>query len=251
MIKGIDLSEWQENIDYAELKRNGIDFALIRCGYGKDAGQKDSMFETHYKGCKEAGIKVGAYHFSYCTCVENAKFEAQNCLDYIRGKDFDLPIYYDLENDKTIGQLSEDEITQIALIFCRNLESEGYRAGVYANLNWFRNKIRPQALELEGYSIWLAQWNDEITADFEVDIWQYTNNIFNTESNRIDGNYLLNTNLIDIEPTPEFEVDICKSLAVDVIFGKYGNGEERKEALGNYYEEVQDIVNEIYNTICV
>ena len=118
-------------------------------------------------------------------------------------------------------------------------------------MNWFRNKIRPQALELEGYSIWLAQWNDEITADFEVDIWQYTNNIFNTESNRIDGNYLLNTNLIDIEPTPEFEVDICKSLAVDVIFGKYGNGEERKEALGNYYEEVQDIVNEIYNTICV
>lgn len=251
MIKGIDLSEWQENIDYAELKRNGIDFALIRCGYGKDAGQKDSMFETHYKGCKEAGIKVGAYHFSYCTSVENAKLEAQNCLDYIKGKDFDLPIYYDLENDKTIGQLSQDEITQIALIFCRTLESEDYRAGVYANLNWFNNKIRPQALELEGYSIWLAQWNDEITADFEVDIWQYTNNIFDTESNRIDGNYLLNTNLIDIEPSPEFEVDICKSLAVDVIFGKYGNGEERKKALENYYEEVQDIVNEIYNTICV
>lgn len=248
MLKGVDLSTYNRNVDYAELKRSGIDFAIIRCGYGKDAGQKDEMFEEHYQGCKEAGIKVGAYHFSYCTRVENAKFEAQNCLDYIKGKDFDLPIYYDLENKDTIGQLSQDEITQIALIFCRNIESEGYRSGVYANLDWFRNKIRPQALELENYSIWLAQWNNELTADFNVDIWQYTNH----NEYGMDGDYLVNESLLDNipEPTPEFEVDICKSLAVDVIFGKYGNGEERKEALGNYYEEVQNIVNEIYKTIC-
>lgn len=252
MIKGIDLSEWQENVDYEALKRDGVEFALIRCGYGKDCGQKDTMFEEHYAGCKRAGIKVGAYHFSYCSSVENATLEAQNCLSYIEGKEFDLPVFYDLENEDTIGQLSEDEITLIALKFCRFLEGEGYKAGVYANLNWFRNKIRVQALELENYFIWLAQWNNEMNADFKVDIWQNTNKL-SVGNITCDGNILINEDLIDNKPTPEheFEVDICKSLAVDVIFGKYGNGDERKEALGSYYDQVQDIVNEIYDTILI
>lgn len=253
MIKGVDLSTFQRNVDYEALKRDGVEFALIRCGYGKDCGQKDEMFEEHYEGCKAAGIKVGAYHYSYCTQVENATLEAQNCLSYIEGKDFDLPIYYDLENDKTIGQLSEDEITLIALKFCRFLEGEGYRSGVYASLDWFRNKIRVQALELENYSIWLAQWNNEITADFPVDIWQNTNHL---EIGNIscDGDYLVNEDLINNddpipEPTPSVDVNIYQSLAVDVIYGRYGNGEERKEALGDYYEETQKIVNDIYEII--
>ena len=250
MIKGVDLSTWNENVDYEALKRDGVEFALIRCGYGKDCGQKDDMFEEHYAGCKAAGIKVGAYHYSYCTQVENATLEAQNCLSYIEGKEFDLPIYYDLENKDTIGQLSEDEITLIALKFCRFLEGEGYKAGVYANLNWFRNKIRVQALELENYSIWLAQWNDTLDANFKVDIWQNTNHL-EVGNISCDGNILINEELIDNKPTPEpeFEVDICKSLAVDVIYGKFGNGDERKNKLGSYYDQVQDIVNEIYEII--
>ena len=149
--------------------------------------------------------------------------------------------------------LSEDEITLIALKFCRFLEGEGYRSGVYASLDWFRNKIRVQALELENYSIWLAQWNNEITADFPVDIWQNTNHL---EIGNIscDGDYLVNEDLINNddpipEPTPSVDVNIYQSLAVDVIYGRYGNGEERKEALGDYYEETQKIVNDIYEII--
>lgn len=248
MKKGIDLSTFQRNVDYEALKKDGVEFAIIRCGYGKDAGQKDEMFEEHYAGCKAAGIKVGAYHYSYCTKVENAILEAQNCLSYIKGKEFDLPIFYDLENNETIGQLNQDEITLIALKFCRFLEGEGYNSGVYANLDWFKNKIRVQALEIENYSIWLAQWNNEITADFNVDIWQNTNHL-KVGNISCDGDYLLNENILINQDEPTLDVDICKSLAVDVIFGKYGNGLERKEALGSYYNEVQDIVNEIYNII--
>ena len=251
MIKGVDLSTFQRNVDYEGLKRDGVEFAILRCGYGKDAGQKDEMFEEHYEGCKAAGIKVGAYHYSYCTSVENAILEAQNCLSYIEGKEFDLPVYYDLENKDTIGNLSEDEITLIALKFCRFLESNGYRSGVYASLSWFKNKIRPQALEIENYSIWLAQWNSEITADFNVDIWQNTNYL-EVANISCDGDYLINENLINKEPSPDDEVidiDICKVMAVDVIYGKYGNGQERKDKLGNYYDPVQDIVNDIYNII--
>lgn len=246
MIKGIDLSTYQRNLDYEELKRQGVEFAIIRSGFGKDNNQKDDMFEEHYAGCKRAGIKVGAYLYSYCTAVQNAELEAENCLNHIKGKEFDLPIFYDLEEKRT-SSLGIDQVTQIALLFCRRIREAGYEAGVYANLNWFNNYIRADALLLEGFKIWLAQWNNEITASFPVDIWQYTNhNEFG-----FDGDYLLNENLInnDPVPTPEFEIDLCKSLAVDVIFGKYGNGEERKQALGNYYYQVQDIVNQIYNII--
>lgn len=248
MIKGIDLSTWNENVNYEELKNNGIEFAIIRSGYGKDNNQKDDMFETHYAGCKAAGIKVGAYLYSYCTDVNNAKLEAQNCLNQINGKDFDLPIFIDLEEQRT-SDLGIDQVTQIALIFCRIMRDNGYNSGVYANLNWFRNYIRPEALKLEGFAIWLAQWNDELTANFDVDIWQFTDELEISNFNG-DGNYLINENLINNDnPEPVIDVNIYQSIAVDVVFGKYGNGEQRKQALGEYYEETQNIVNELYEII--
>lgn len=239
MKKGVDLSCWNENVDYNKLKQEGIEFAIIRTGYGKDENQKDRLFEKHYEGLKKAGIKVGAYLYSYCTSVENAEKEAENCLKHIAGKQFDLPIYIDLEEART-KILGIDAVTNIALLFCRRITEAGYRAGVYANLDWFRNYIRPEAILLENFSIWLSQWNDRITANFQVDIWQYTNNY-----NGMDGDYLLDEGIIK-----EVKQDTnIYELAVKVIFGEYGNGEERKQKLGDKYYEVQDIVNKIYNII--
>lgn len=250
MIKGVDLSTHNKNVDYKALKDSGVEFAILRIGYGKDAGQRDEMFDEHYRGCKDAGIKVGAYHYSYCNKMENAIKEAENCLRYLDGIELDLPVFYDLE-DKTLLNSGID-ITEIGIIFCQKIKSAGYDAGVYASLNWFNNYISPYALLNEDIRIWLAQWNNEITADFPVDIWQNTDNLFDTESNRIDGDYLINESLLNNDiptPTPTINVNVYQSLAVDVIYGKYGNGEERKQALGNYYEEVQNIVNDIYNII--
>lgn len=245
MIKGIDLSTHNKNVDYKKLKEQGIGFAIIRSGYGKDDNQKDAMFETHYKGCKDAGIKIGAYLYSYCTSVENAEKEAYNCLSHIKGKTFDLPIFYDLEESRT-ANLGIDKVTQIALIFCKRIRDAGFKSGVYANLNWFRNYIRPDAIKLENFYIWLAQWGNEITANFPVDIWQFTNNLDNL---KIDGNYITNNELICVENVNNNVEKNIKELAVDVIFGKYGNGNERKEKLGKYYNEVQEIVNKIYEIV--
>lgn len=237
MIKGIDLSYANKNVYYNKLKQDGIEFAIIRTGYGKDENQKDALFETHYAGLKRAGIKVGAFLYSYCTSIENAEKEAENCLKHIAGKQFDLPIYIDLEEART-KVLGIDAVTQIALIFCRKIRNAGYRAGVYANLDWFKNCIRPEALLLEHFSIWLAQWNDKITATFPVDIWQYTNNY-----NGMDGDYLINNGILKEVKHAIYE------LAVKVILGEYGNGEERRQKLGDKYYEVQEIVNKIYNII--
>lgn len=250
MIKGIDLSTYQRNVDYKKLKEDGIEFAILRIGYGKDAGQRDEMFDEHYAGCRAVGIKVGAYHYSYCTTEKNAILEAENCLKYLDGIELDLPVFYDLE-DKAILNNNVD-VEKIATKFCNRIFADGYDAGVYASLNWFNNYLDINELNSLGIYIWLAQWNDKITADFPVDIWQNTNNIFDSdEGERIDGDYLINESLLnnDIEPSPIIDVNICQSLAVDVIYGRYGNGEERKKALGNYYYEVQDIVNDMYEII--
>lgn len=222
MLKGVDLSTWNKNVDYNALKGQGIDFAILRCGYGKDAGQKDEMFEEHYKGCKDAGILVGVYHYSYCKSPENAVKEAENCLSYIAGKQLDLPVFYDLEESCILNNCDPTDIT---IRFCERIKQDGYDAGVYANLNWFNNYFDVDTLRNNKIRIWLAQWNNEITADFDVDLWQYTNNY-----EGMDGDKLINENIIHSrpEPQPEFEVDICKSLAVDVIFRKIWKRRRKK-----------------------
>ena len=246
MIKGLDLSTYQRNIDYKGLKEKGIEFCILRCGYGKNISQKDDMFETHYFGCKNAGIKVGAYLYSYCTAVENAELEAQNCLEFIKGKQFELPIFYDIEEQRT-AILGRDNVTEIALRFCRKIEQAGFRAGVYANLNYFKNYINAQPIIDAGFKIWLAQWGvNNPTATFNVDLWQYTNNADNMN---IDGDYLLNESIMVVDNVEKPVEKSAKELAVDVIYGEYGNGQERKNKLGNRYNEVQEIVNKLYKII--
>lgn len=169
-MKGVDISTWQKNVDYLRLKANGIEFAIIRCGYGKNESQKDNMFEKHYAGCVYAGMKVGAYLYSYASTVEGARLEAENCLKFIKGKKFDLPIFYDVEN-KIQQNIDRNTLTEMCKVFCDTIINAGYQAGVYANLYWFNNKLNVK--DLEKYNIWLAQWNSKPTANFRVDIWQY------------------------------------------------------------------------------
>lgn len=247
MIKGVDLSTHNRGIDYQALKDSGVEFAILRIGYGKDASQRDEMFDEHYEGCKSVGIKVGAYHYSYCTDMNNAIKEAENCLQMLNGIDLDLPVFYDIEESRI---LEHCDPTEMSIIFCNKIKDAGYNAGVYASLNWFNNYFSPYALINEDIKLWVAQWNNELTADFPVDIWQNTNhNEFG-----FDGDYLINESLLDTEDDSipddtEIDVDIYQSLAVDVIYGRLGNGEERKEKLGEYYNRVQDIVNDMYNII--
>ena len=187
--KGIDISTYQKNVDYQKLKEQNIDFAIIRCGYGKDKNQKDKMFETHYQGLKNAGIAVGTYLYSYCTSLENSYKEANNCLEMIKGKSFELPIFYDLEEKRT-ADLGKNVVTQMAINFCNTIQQAGYKAGVYANLNWFRNYLNVN--DLLPYYIWLAQWSDKHSANFRVDFWQYTSK---GQIPGINGNVDLNYDL--------------------------------------------------------
>ena len=183
----VDISEFQQNIDFNKMKNDGIKAVIIRAGYGRETIQKDSMFESHYRDAKEAGLKIGAYWYSYADSINDAEKEAKACLECIENKYFDMPIYYDLE-DYSMVKLGKTKLTAIAERFCETIKKSNYRAGVYANLNWFNNCLDYDELKRK-YSIWLAQYNDK--AELDCDIWQ------NSSSGRVNGyNGRLDTNVI-------------------------------------------------------
>lgn len=245
MKKGIDISVYQPKIDYNALKSQGIDFAIIRCGYGRYSFQKDNKFEQHYKGLKNAGIKVGCYLYSYADNIEDGIEEAKNTLKLINGKTFELPVFIDLE-DKVTRILGKDAITKIALDFCQTIENAGYKAGVYANKDWFTNYINAKRIE-EKYSIWLAYWGENHQAPFRVDFWQYTSK---GQILGINGNVDLNYKVTEEKVTKKSNEEIAQEIIDDKNNVKWGTKstnptrKERLERLGYNYDEVQKIVNE-------
>lgn len=168
MTKGIDVSVYQSNIDYAN---TGVDFAIIRAGYGRLSSQKDKLFEQHYKGFKNAKIPVGAYWYSYAMSEDEAKLEAKACIEVLKGKQYEYPIYYDVEEQKQYN-LGKAKVTAIIKAFCTELEKAGYWVGIYTNTNWYNNVIDSS---IKGrYALWIAHWNAAkpgITDSYGL--WQY------------------------------------------------------------------------------
>ena len=183
----VDISEFQQGINFNKMKNDSIKAVIIRAGYGRETSQKDNMFESHYKNAKSENMMIGVYWYSYADRVGDAEKEAKACLECINNKSLDMPIYYDLE-DNSMVKLGKTKLTEIAERFCETIKKSNYRAGVYANLNWFSNHLDYNRLRNK-YSIWLAQYNDR--AELDCDIWQ------NSSSGRINGyNGRLDTNVI-------------------------------------------------------
>lgn len=175
--KGIDISTWQQKVDFKKVKAAGYDFVIIRAGFGREISQKDNMFESHYKNAKAAGLAVGAYWYSYADSVADAKKEANACIAVIKGKKFELPIYFDMEENSQT-KLGKTTLTKMAKAFCDTVKAAGYKVGVYSNLNWFTNYLDYKELK-KLYSIWFAQYHTDHQLD--CDIWQ------NSSTGRVDG----------------------------------------------------------------
>ena len=185
--KGIDVSQYQQSVDFKKVKASGVDFVIIRAGFGKYANQKDPYFDKNYRKAKENKMRVGVYHYSYAKSVNEARKEANTCLKWIKGKDLDLPIYIDME-EENLTYLGKEILTKIAIEFCKVIEKSGYNAGVYANANWFKNYLNYNEIK-KNYSIWLAQYGDK--KDFSCDIWQYTSQgKIRKNASNFDMNYI-------------------------------------------------------------
>lgn len=195
--KGIDVSYANygkgKTVDFNKAKADGIRFVIIRAGYsgkGLSSTQKETLPDTHFElNCKNAaaaGLKIGVYYYSYAKTVAEAERDAADCLRFVKNKQLEYPIYYDMEDEKYQGGLTTRQRTDIALAFTRKVQQAGYMAGVYANKNWFTNYLDLNAIQKE-CEIWLAHYprSDKPDIDYSAyGLWQYASD------GKVDGLYL-------------------------------------------------------------
>ena len=193
LTKGIDVSVWQGQIDWQKVKNSGIDYAILRCGYGENiASQDDSQFIRNMTECEKVGMPFGVYLFSYATSVKEAKSEAEHVLRLIEGHKLQYPVYYDLEDGGTTGKCSKDLILEMAKTFVDTLESKGYYVGIYANTYWNNTYLTNEWYNTKAR--WVAQYASKCTYAGEYGMWQYSSK---GKVNGIEGNVDMNYCYVD------------------------------------------------------
>ena len=169
-MKGIDVSKHQGTVNWSHVKADGVEFAIIRAGYGKQASQKDTQFENNYAGCKSNGVPVGVYWYSYATTPDEARKEAAVCLSVIKGKTFEYPVYFDIEEPSVLAK-GKAACTAIAKAFLETVEKAGYFMGIYSSKSHlescFTEELRTR------YAVWVAHYGvDKTTYHGQYGIWQ-------------------------------------------------------------------------------
>lgn len=181
-IKGIDISKWQGNYNLADrVKNHGCKFVIMRVGFGRGTNNKDVQFENNYKKAVACGILKGGYQYSYAVNVEQARQEATVLVAWLNGREFELPIFWDVE-DKSQQYLSKATLEEMYFAWAEILEKAGYVAGVYANSYWYQSKLSDK---VKNNTVkWVAKWSKTEPTQ-EWDIWQFTSN-----DGKLDENYI-------------------------------------------------------------
>lgn len=184
---GIDVSEFQGDIDWKKVKNSGVEFVILKLGYrGYGESGKlviDSNFEKYYEQAINQGIDVGVYFFSQAINIDEVREEADLVLKNIEGKTITYPVVFDLEKIKydtaRTDNLTMDEITEMMLEFCKIIKENGYTPSIYGNAKTFTTKTK---LELfNEYNKWYADYQAHPLYPYEFDMWQYT------ETGSVDG----------------------------------------------------------------
>lgn len=256
---GIDVSVWQRGMDFNKAKNEGVEFVIMRGMYGN---AKDTEFDTNYIKAKNVGLGVGVYQWGRASNVAQAREEAQLLVEHcLKNRVFEYPIYYDVE-DTILLNKSTRETTEIIKSWAETIENAGYFAGIYMNQSCFDNDVIGNELA-ELYSQWRAKWTTEDRKPNGVQMWQFGGETNLIRSNRIAGYvcdqdyaYVDFPSIIkkaslngfnEIFSAPKKNIN---ELAMEVINGKWGNGDARKKALTNAgydYNSVQSEVNRLLN----
>ncbi|MGN0073562.1 MAG: InlB B-repeat-containing protein [Coriobacteriales bacterium] len=210
----IDVSEHNGKIEWKKVKKAGMDYAIIRCGYGQDySSQDDDQWARNALYAPKYGVKIGVYLYSYAYNETMAYGEAQHVLRCLREAglepdDLDLPVYYDLEEASV--RPSNQMLARMAAVFCNTIAAEGYDVGIYASTSWFMSYLTDDVFDDYGWSKWVAQYYSQCTycrkpdtsmdtmANYGeyLDMWQFTSRGWitgaNNGINRVDTNMLFN-----------------------------------------------------------
>lgn len=168
---GVDLSKHNGNVDFNKVASDGYSFVILRAGYRQS---QDPKFEQYYYDATSAGLMVGAYWFTYATTVDAAEKEAKCCLEYLKGKKFDYPIYYDLEDDPSQNsyplKTGIENCSKMVDIWCKTVQNAGYWAGFYTSKSVLTSLISPEVARK--YAVWVAQWGNSCTYSGQFGMWQ-------------------------------------------------------------------------------
>lgn len=259
-IKGIDISYHQGDFNLQNAKNQGYNFAILRAGYtGYGDGvskAKDTQFENNYAKAKAIGLPVGVYYFTiaktYQEGVDEANWLYENCL---KGKQFEYPIFIDVEDDaggkKYLRKAGKEATTQGIIGFCETLENKGYYVGIYgSDISTFKDMVILD--KLKAYDKWVARYEGKKPSFVkEYGMWQYSDsNDLDKDiaykdypaimkANGLNGFAKANTESQPVRKSNE-------EIANEVIAGKWGNGQDRKNKLaaaGYDYNAIQPIVN--------
>ena len=195
--QGIDVSEHQGRIDWNAVKASGIDFAILRVGFGAPSwgGRVDYQFNRNISECERLGIPYGVYIYSYAFDNQQAADEASMVIDCLSGHNPRLPVYYDLEDKTIISDGRQSGIASRAQIFCNKISSAGYKPGIYANLNWFNNILTDPVFKSGSWDHWIAQYNSQCHYTGSYSFWQYTSR---GKVSGISGNVDMNYAYVDV-----------------------------------------------------
>lgn len=265
ILRGIDVSRWQGNINWNLVKESGISFAILKAGGSDEGCYTDPTFERNYAGAKAAGIPVGAYYYvgPLCTSKEAGIADAQRFLNIIKGKTFEYPVYIDLEST---SPPAKQGATTATIAFCEFMENKGYYVGIYASdISGFHDRL--DLSRLSAYSKWVAIYGSKPHYVNSYDMWQYSDkgSISGIIGN-VDMDYCykdfptiikaagLNGFPMPVIAAPPSEnpaeapKKTIDELAQEVMDGKWGNDPERAKRLtaaGYDAAAVQNRVNQI------
>ena len=195
--QGIDVSEHQGRIDWDAVKASGIDFAILRVGFGAPSfgGRVDYQFNRNISECERLGIPYGVYVYSYAFDNQQAADEASMVINCLSGHNPRLPVYYDLEDNSIIANGRQTGIALRAQVFCNRISAAGYEPGIYANLNWFNNILTDSVFKSSSWDHWIAQYNSQCDYTGNYSFWQYKSN---GKVPGINGNVDMNYAYVDV-----------------------------------------------------
>lgn len=195
--QGIEVSEHQGRIDWDAVKASGIDFAILRVGFGAPSfgGRVDYQFNRNISECERLAIPYGVYVYSYAFDNQQAADEASMVIDCLSGHNPRLPVYYDLEDKTIIADGRQSGIASRAQTFCNKISSAGYKPGIYANLNWFNNILTDPVFKSGSWDHWIAQYNSQCHYTASYSFWQYTSR---GKVSGISGNVDMNYAYVDV-----------------------------------------------------
>ncbi len=202
---GIDVSRWQEDVDWHRVKKSGIEFAFLRIS---NHYLEDYTFETKYMNASAAGIPIGVYCYSRAVTVAEAEEEARTVLSILNGRKLDYPIAFDLEDAvHKSATMTKENLHNMIHAFKNVIENAGYRFVLYSYTTFLNTNL--DRTKLEGIDLWIARYRSlalgtGYTGTGNEKYWQYNSGQYSGSNSQVDGITDKDGNLVSVDVNIEY-----------------------------------------------